>query len=116
MNKQQGALLSLLNDESLASFSLLLLSEPSIIVDNKGRVFSISQHHSYWIPILPSIHNQQHPVVCSMIWAHHSLQVHQIPVQLLDITVIIIQIEDMSTLILFVYILPKKDISDITLI
>ena len=41
MNKQQGAQLSLLNGESLVDFSLLLLSEPSIIMDNEGRVLPI---------------------------------------------------------------------------
>ena len=115
MNKQQGAQLSLLNDESLVDFSFLLLSEPSTVVDNEGRVLPIPRHHSYWTAILPSTHNQQHPAVRSMIWVHNSLQVRQIPVQSPDITAVLTQVEDTPTLVLSVYIPPKEDTVDVAL-
>src|SRR5437762_1724784 len=63
LNKQREAQLSLLNDETLADFSLLLLSEPHTYLNDNGAPVTVPLHHPYWISILPSMKNDQWPAI-----------------------------------------------------
>src|SRR5437016_4681976 len=69
LHKKREAQLSLMNDDTLANFSLLLISEPYTFSKDDSAPAAAPLHHPYWTPILPSTWNDRWPAIRSMIWA-----------------------------------------------
>src|SRR5258705_2135848 len=103
--------LSLLNDEGLRDFSLLLTQEPHCgRID--GRVTTTPQHHTYWMPHIPASHNEEGPwPYRSMIWAHRDLRVKPILTSSSDITAVLTEVEGRKILAISVYV-PQRHTND----
>jgi len=101
--------LSFLNDMTLASHDLLLISEPYIVYSPHGR----STHtHNKWRAILPTddrIDSEDTRLTRAMIWVKKEQQaIQQIEVQSTDITAIVLPIKDRWLLAIAAYVPPAK--------
>ena len=113
LRKGREIQLSLLNDEALQDFGLLLIQEP-YCWRTEDEVIVAPQHHAYWTPFTPSAHNPQgQRPFRSMIWAHRRLAVKQIPTPSHDITALIVKLGDRRILVFSVYVSPStEDVED----
>ena len=65
--KRIGVMHSVINDENLRDFLVLLISEPHVWRDNKGRAILILIVHNNWIKTEPTILNTKDR------WVYHSM-------------------------------------------
>ena len=107
--KRSETQLSLLNDEGLQDFGLLLIQEPHCFRTDES-VVTTPQHHAYWTPYTPTTHNLAgYWPFRSMIWAHRSLTVKQVPIPTPDITALLIRIGDRRILVCSIYVATAHD-------
>ena len=110
--KTRETQLSLLNDQELQNFGLLLIQEPHCFRTDEG-VVTAPQHHAYWTSHTPTIHNS---VGCwpfrSMIWAHRDLTVKQVPVPTSDVTALLVTIGERRILVFSTYVATAQDVSN----
>ena len=84
---------SVINDENLRDFSVLLISEPHVWRDDEGRAISTPTAHNNWIKTEPTISNtEERWAYRSMIWTRSDLEAEQVRIDLLDITAAIIKL------------------------
>ena len=89
LRKTRETQLSLLNDEELQNFGLLLIQEPHCYRTEEG-IITAPQHHAYWTPYTPTTDNPTgYWPFRSMIWAHLDLTVKQVPVPMSDVTALL---------------------------
>jgi ribonuclease HI len=113
LRKTPETQLSLLNDEDLHDFGLLLIQEPHCWrID--GQVITAPQHHAYWTPYVPAVHHEEGRwPFRSMIWAHRDLAVKQVPTSSPDITAAMTEVEGRKILAISVYIpQQQEDVGD----
>lgn len=115
LRKMAETQLSLLNDEDLAQFGLLLIQEPHSSRIN-GQVVTTPRYHPYWTPYQPTESDPDHYwPFRSMIWVHKDLTARQFPVASPDITGLVVELKDRRILAISIYIPPKADVRDETL-
>ena len=107
--KSSETQLSLLNDEGLQDFGLILVQEPHCCrVEDK--IVTAPAHHAYWTPHVPTTHNPQGRwPFRSMIWAHRNLPVKPIPTPSPDITAVLMRVEDRQILVFSVYVPQRQE-------
>ena len=114
LRKTPETQLSLLNDEDLREYGLLLIQEPHCWRTD-DKVITTPQHHAYWTPYIPASHNENGRwPFRSMIWAHRDLAAKQISTPSPDITAVLIELEGRKILAISAYI-PRRqeDVEDI---
>ena len=103
LRKMPEAQLSLLNDEDLQGYGLLLIAEPHCFrIENRPMVSPLS--HSYWNSVIPTWQDETHWPFRSMIWVRQDLKTKQIPVGSADLTAITVQLANRIILAISVYI------------
>lgn len=99
--------LSLLNDQDLASYGILILSEPHAWrID--GKVIVTPMSHSYWQPFLPSTINPEGWPFRAMIWVNKNKEAIQMEIALLDLCAVVLLLGTRTLLTISVYI-PGKN-------
>jgi exonuclease III len=106
---------SLLNDEGLRDFDLLLIQEPHCWrVD--GTVVVAPQNHIHWTQYKPSLWDDTHQwPFRSMIWSHRDISARQVEVPSSDITAILIEIGFRKILVASVYVPARGNVEDTAL-
>jgi hypothetical protein len=101
---------SMMNDESLKEFSLLLLSEPHVYKDNDVWK-AAPQTHQYWNPTLPN-RDDQNTRPRTMIWTHKDLKARPVPTNTTDLAAALIEIQHRTILVISAYIPHKTSVAD----
>ena len=84
---------SVINNENLRDFLVLLISEPHVWRDNEGRAILTLIAHNNWIKTESTILNTKNRwAYCSMIWTWSDLEAEQVRINLLDIIAAIIKL------------------------
>jgi ribonuclease HI len=97
---------SMLNDEDLKDFGLLLIQEPHCFLSDDKRPIASPMYHAYWTQFLPSEHATDRYPIRSLIWVHKDIHARQIPVASPDLTAVLIKIQERTILAISVYIPP----------
>ena len=87
---------SLLNDEGIQDFSLILSTEPHIYRHPTSHQPTVSPHR-HWQMFCPTTHRADgtpHYAFRSIIWAHQDCKATAIPVDSYDITAVTIQLQE----------------------
>ena len=109
LRKTRETQLSLLNDEGLQDFGLLLIQEPHCYRTEEG-IITAPQHHAYWTPYTPTTHNPAgYWPFRSMIWAHRDLAVKQVPVPMSDVTALLTRTGERRILVFSIYVAKTQD-------
>ena len=96
---------SVINNESLKDFGALLILEPHVWRNNKGKIISTPLSHSNWTKNEPLVcNNEERWVYQSIIWTRADLEVKRVPVKLLDIAAVIVWLPHITILIISVYV------------
>jgi hypothetical protein len=113
LRKGRETQLSLLNDEALQDFGLLLIQEPCCW-RTEDQVMVAPQHHAYWTPFTPTVHNTQGRwPFRSMIWAHRRLSVKQVSTPSHDITALLVKLGNRRILVFSIYVPHlQRDVND----
>ncbi len=105
--KSPAVQLNLLNDEDLANYGILMLSEPHAWrIDGEVIVTTVS--HSFWQPFLPSTINPEGWPFRAMIWVNKNLQAIQMEIASPDICAVVLLLGTRTLLTISVYI-PEKN-------
>ena len=105
--KSPAVQLSLLNDRDLASYGILILSEPHAWrID--GEVIVTPKSHNYWQPFLPSIINSEGWPFRAMIWINKNQEAIQMDIASPDLCAVVLLLGTRTLLIISVYI-PGKN-------
>ena len=100
---------SVINNENLRDFSVLLISELHVWRDNEGRAILTLAAHNNWIKTEPTILNTKDRwAYRSMIWTRSDLEAKQVRINSSDITAAIIKLSQHTILLISVYI-PGSD-------
>ena len=95
---------SVMNDESLKDFEVILILEPHVWRNNEGRAISTPTTHHNWTKIEPVTQNKEGRwAYRSMIWTRADLEVEQVLINSSDITAAIIRLPLQQILLLSVY-------------
>jgi hypothetical protein len=107
---------SLLNDEDVRDFGLLLIQEPYCFrIDRQDLVSPV--YHPYWTAYTPTAHDHgSRWPFRSMIWAHRDLAVKQIPVASSDVTAVVAELEGRQILAISIYVPARESEADDELI
>lgn len=107
--KSRETQLSLLNDEGLQDFGLLLIQEPHCVEVN-GQIVTAPRHHPYRTTYTPTLHHAHGRwPFRSMIWAHHDTPVRPLPVASSDITAVLMSIGGRHILVFSIYVPRRED-------
>lgn len=105
--KSPAVQLSLLNDQNLANYGILILSEPRAWrID--GQVVVTPMSHRYWQPFLPSTINTEGWPFRAMIWINKSQEAIQIDTASPDLCAVVLLLGTRILLIMSVYV-PGKN-------
>ena len=88
---------SLLNDESLKDFCVLVVSEPYSWRDGETLVVAPIRHHN-WVKMIPTVQHEGRWAIRSMLWVREDLEAAQLPVGSADITAATLHLPDRSIL------------------
>ena len=103
--KRMGAMHSIMNDESLKYFGVLLILEPHVWKNSEGKAIFTPMAHSNWTKTEPTVCNDEGRLVYrSMIWTQVNLETEQVPVELSDIIAVIVWLPLCTILIFSVYV------------
>ena len=84
---------TVINNESLKDFGVILISEPHVWRNNKGRAILTPIIHHNWTKTEPLIlNNEGRWPYHSMIWTQADLEIEQVQVMSSDITAVVIRL------------------------
>jgi Endonuclease-reverse transcriptase len=107
LRKSSMAQHSLMNDEGLRNYGLLMISEPACFTDDDGKTVAPPSHHAKWTQILPTRSNREARFpIRSLIYVHDSIRAQVVPVASSDIVAVRFRVEDRPILAITVYIPP----------
>lgn len=105
--KSPAVHLNLLNDQALASYRILILSEPHAWrID--GEVIVTPMSHSYWQPFLPSTINPERWPFWAMIWVNKNQEAIQMEIASPDLYAVVLLLGTWTFFTISVYI-PGKN-------
>lgn len=115
LRKSTETQMSLLNDDQLQDFDLLMIQEPHCR-QNEGRAIVAPIHHNYWTQYHPTVTDSggQWPFR-SMIWARNGLRIRQLNAPSADVTALLIETDEHEILAASVYIPARQNGEDAAL-
>ena len=109
VGKNPGTQHSLLNDEGLEDYGLLMITEPSCFVRDDGRVIAPPSYHDRWTQFLPTVAATEGRFpIRSLIYARSDLRARGVALASPDLTAIQFKIGQRSFLAISVYV-PTRD-------
>jgi hypothetical protein len=98
---------SLMNDEGLQDYGLLMITEPACFIRDDGRVIAPPSCHAKWSQFLPTetAAEGRFPIR-SLIYANTELRARSVPVASSDITAVQFRINQRTFLVMSVYVPP----------
>ena len=100
---------SLINDEGLQDYGLLMITEPACFVRDNGKVVAPPSRHAQWTQFLPTktAPDARFPIRL-LIYARSDLRARSVPGPSSDITAVQFKIEQRSFLAVSVYVPPAE--------
>lgn len=103
VRKQGMVQQSLLNDEAIKNFGVLLVTEPHVWkLDDK--LIIVPMGHTNWTKMIPTAQHEGRWAVRSMLWIRKDIDAEQIPIQSADITAVVLRLPDRAVLVVSVYV------------
>jgi len=106
VGKGPGTQDSIMNDQNLQGFSLMLLTEPRLIQDDEGAWKAVPLVHQYWTPVLPG-RDQENTRPRAMIWTHKDLRARPVTTESTDLAAVLIETKTRTILAISIYV-PKR--------
>lgn len=101
--KQRETQYSIMNDEELAGYDLILLAEP-YTTQIGDKLVTVPRAHRGWRRTIPTVRANGRWPIRSMIWSRRDLDVEQIPIQSSDLTGVLVRLGISTILVVSVYI------------
>ena len=101
--KRDTVMHSLMNDEQLKDFGVIIIAEPHAGTLN-GRLFTSPQSHRHWTRFLPTKSKDGRWPIRSMLWIRRDIEVEQIAIDSPDLTAAILRLPGHTVLVVSVYI------------
>jgi hypothetical protein len=106
--RKQGAVHdSLMNDERLQDFAVLVIQEPYVRKID-GKVMTVPMGHPRWTKMIPTAWREGRWGVRSMLWVNRDLEAEQVPTPSPDMTAVAIRLPDRMVLVVSVYVPPQE--------
>jgi len=100
---------SMMNDEKLRDYGLIMITEPACFRDDEGGVVAAPSHHPNWRQHLPSqADDATRWPIRSLIYAHTDIRTRGVPVASPDIVAVQIRVGMRAILAVSVYVPPQN--------
>lgn len=105
LGKRPMAQHSLLNDEGLKDYGLLMVSEPACFLNNDGKVVTPPSHHRHWTQFPPTrVATDSRYPIRSLIYVHTDIRAQAVPINSADMTAVQFAVDDRRVLAIAVYV------------